>query len=263
MGRKKRPKSLPAGKLEGGFETRLATILLAKGLVAGAEESVCLAESIAAEIEESGLSRNEACIASFEDYFSMSRQVATTTLSSLLDLEVEDKAKEKESDASSEEMGDAMGRGQLPENDDVDDDDGEYVGEGECELCERFIRLTQHHFIPRSTWPRILPRLTNAAEALSKNDVNRAALILGVGLAYMLEPLTSADLDKAAIKKLVKRTCNICGPCHAHIHRIHENMTLATDYSTIELLLKDEKIHGFCKWASKQRAGRHSYSHSK
>jgi hypothetical protein len=271
MGRKKRSTSLPAGKTkqrEGGFDTRLATILLAKGLVAGPEESVCLAESIAAEIQESELSRNEACIASLEDYFFMSRQTAMTTLSSLLDLgaEGEDNENENEADVSSEEAGktNLKRRGQSPDDDSGDNDDGEYlyVGEGECELCERFIRLTQHHLIPRSTWPRILPRLTNAAEALSKNDVNRAALILGAGLAHMLEPLTTTDSDKAAIKELVRRTCNICGPCHAHIHRTHENMALATNYSTIELLLKDEKIHGFCKWASKQKAGRYSYSHS-
>ena len=261
MSRKKRVKSLSAAgtnieQQEEDLGTCLATILLANGLAACPDESVSLAEALVAEIEESNLSRNEACISSFQDYFSMSRETAMVTLSSLLDLDVVDK--EKESDVSSQN-----GRGQLPDIDEDTevDNDGQYLGEGECELCERFIRLTQHHLIPKSTWPRILPRLTNAAEALSNNDINRATLILGPGLAHLMEQLTSTDSNRAEIKAILQTTCTICGPCHAHIHRTHDNMTLATSYSTTELLLNDDKIRGFCKWASKQRAGKYSHAH--
>ncbi|CAB9497288.1 expressed unknown protein [Seminavis robusta] len=263
MGRKnKRAKSLPGNlnQNEGGFDKRLATVLLAKGFVSSPEESICLAESMVAEIEESDLSRNEACIAAFEDYFSMSRQGAMTTLSSLLDLVLPVEDKKDGNDNSSQEGETAGEDAREAEND--DDDDGEYIGEGECELCERFIRLTHHHLIPRSTWPRILPRLTNAAEALSRNDVNRAGLILGPGLLHLLEPLTRADSDRGAIKDLLKRTCRICGACHGHIHRTHDNMTLATDFSSTENLLSSPKIYDFSKWANKQKAGRYSYSHS-
>jgi hypothetical protein len=38
------------------------------------------------------------------------------------------------------------------------DDYGEFIGEGECELCEA-IKLTQHHLIPKSTHPRMKKKL--------------------------------------------------------------------------------------------------------
>ena len=49
------------------------------------------------------------------------------------------------------------------DGDDGDDDDGDYIGEGECELCERTVKLTRHHLVPKSTWPRMRKRLWNAA----------------------------------------------------------------------------------------------------
>lgn len=251
MGGKKKAKAVqnkPMLPKEEPFDVRLATILMAKGFVTSPEESSCLAESICAEIEESELSREESCISSFEDYFSMSRHDARAMLSTLLNLPKDDKSEDSFSDKSAEDV----------EDEDDDNDDGDYIGEGECELCERYIRLTKHHLIPRSTWPRILPRLTNAAEALSKNDVHRAGLILGSGLVHLLEPLTRAESDKSAIKGLLKITCSICSPCHGTIHRTYENMTLATNYSTTELLLRDEKIYKFCKWVSKQKPGKYS-----
>ena len=146
-------------------------------------------------------------------------------------------------------------------DEDEDSDDGECIGEGECELCERHITLTRHHLIPRSTWPRITPRLTNAVAALSRNDFHRASLILGPGLAHLTDPLTRVDasaIDKDTIKWLLQRTCNICRPCHSTIHKTHGNMALATSFSTIKLLLEDEKIYNFAKYASKQKTGQHS-----
>lgn len=260
MGKRRSSKQSSAKKNkqqpESKFDSRLATIILAKGLVTSPEESICLAEAIVAEIEESELSREQACIASFEDYFSLSREEATAVLSSLLELE----PKESSDDDSS-----LSRKSSKNEDDDEedefgsDDDDGEFIGEGECELCERYIRLTKHHLIPRSTWPKIQPRLTNAAHALSRNDVHRAGLILGPGLHHMLEPLARrGEVDKALIKGLLQLTADICRPCHSAIHRTHDNMELANHYSTVELLLKDEQIFKFAKWASKQRLGKHA-----
>ncbi|KAK1742421.1 hypothetical protein QTG54_006986 [Skeletonema marinoi] len=51
------------------------------------------------------------------------------------------------------------------ESDDYDDD-GEFVGEGECQLCERAVKLTRHHLIPKTTWSRIKKRLWNAASTI-------------------------------------------------------------------------------------------------
>lgn len=56
------------------------------------------------------------------------------------------------------------------EDDDIegddDESDGDYVGEGECQLCERAVKLTRHHLIPKTTWPRIKKRLWNAASTI-------------------------------------------------------------------------------------------------
>ena len=259
MGRKKRSKPPPSSgnsaanntntKKEEKFETRLATILLAKSLVLSPEEATCLAASLVTEIEESDLSREQACVVAFEDYFSLSNKDAKATQAALFNLEGDSDRSSDSDDKSSEEEPPQESEDGL----DSDSDDGEYIGEGECELCERFIKLTKHHLIPRSTWPRILPRLSNASQALSKHDVHRAGLILGNGLAHLLEPLTIADGDKVSIKGLLKRTCNICRACHSTVHRTYGNMTLATDFSTTQLLLQDEKICKYCKWASKQK----------
>lgn len=254
MGKRRKPKPNappPAKENEAKFDSRLATIMLAKGLVTSTEESLSLAEAIVAEIGESELSREQACIASFEDYFSLSRREATLVLSSLLDLEAKEDKSDDDSASSEEE---SLNEEEEP---DSDDDDGEFIGEGECELCERFIKLTKHHLIPRSTWPRILPRCINASDALSKNDVHRAGLILGPGLHHLLEPLTRAESNKVAIKSLLQITTNICRQCHSHVHRRHDNMELALNFSTVEQLLKDENIFKFCKWASKQRPGKY------
>ena len=48
-------------------------------------------------------------------------------------------------------------------NFDDENDDGDMIGEGECELCEREVKLTRHHLIPKSTWPRMKKKLWNAA----------------------------------------------------------------------------------------------------
>lgn len=139
-----------------------------------------------------------------------------------------------------------------------DEEDGKIIGEGECELCERFIRLTRHHLIPRSTWPRIQPRLQNAAIALHKGDVERCNVILQDGLQHVAPALASSSKDlRSTMRTLLHRTCNICRPCHSMVHKTHDNLALALEYNTVERLLEDEAIHKFCKWASKQRAGKY------
>ena len=52
------------------------------------------------------------------------------------------------------------------DEDEIEADDGDYVGEGECQLCERAVKLTRHHLIPKTTWPRIKKRLWNAASTI-------------------------------------------------------------------------------------------------
>lgn len=136
-----------------------------------------------------------------------------------------------------------------------EEDDGNDLDEGECQLCDRFIRLTRHHLIPRSTWPRIQQRFLEAADYRDCGDEEEARKILGHGLEDRLKQLS---VDKARIRKLLHETCDICRPCHTAIHRVHCNIDLALRYNTVDKLLEDQKIFKFCKWASKQKAGRYS-----
>eukprot|EP00977_Amphora_coffeiformis_P021670 scaffold9695_cov181-Amphora_coffeaeformis.AAC.5 len=149
-----------------------------------------------------------------------------------------------------------------------EDDDGMYIGEGECELCEREISLTRHHLIPRSTWPRLEPRLLNAfATALEYHDNDKAEMIAGDGLKHLLADYchittsSSAQLiDRATqrhlARQMLQRVCLICRQCHTAVHRAHDNMTLAAEYNTVDKLIHDPAIYKFCKWASKQKISR-------
>mmetsp|Transcript_3452 Transcript_3452/g.9651 ORF Transcript_3452/g.9651 Transcript_3452/m.9651 type:complete len:256 (+) Transcript_3452:373-1140(+) len=157
--------------------------------------------------------------------------------------------------------------------DDDDADDGvEYLVDGECELCDRYIKLTKHHLVPKSTWPRMQTKLLHAAEAIEKGDRDKALLILGPGLEDLLEDGENSrggghsrhrmvlSSDKAVVRAILHDTCDICRQCHTTVHRTHGNMDLALYYNTVEKLLGNEDISKFCKWASKQKAGKYSRS---
>mmetsp|Transcript_2540 Transcript_2540/g.5530 ORF Transcript_2540/g.5530 Transcript_2540/m.5530 type:complete len:268 (-) Transcript_2540:2022-2825(-) len=160
------------------------------------------------------------------------------------------------------------------EDNDIDEDDGvEYLEDGECELCDRYIQLTRHHLIPKSTWPRIQTKLFNAAEANERGDRKKALLILGPGLEDLLGDDDESSRgsvrygrrlvlssDKAVVRAIIHDTCDICRQCHSTVHRIYENMELALYYSTVEKLLEDEQVSKFCKWVSKQKTGKYSRS---
>ena len=143
--------------------------------------------------------------------------------------------------------------------------DGEYLEDGECELCDRFIKLTRHHLIPKQTWPRMQAKLFQAAEANEAGDREKARLILGHGLEDLLAD-EGADhggcrfvlsTDKAVVRAILHGTCDICRQCHSTVHSTHSNMELALNYNSIEKLLGDERIAKFCKWASKQKSGKY------
>ena len=83
-----------------------------------------------------------------------------------------------------------------------------------CQLCERdVVRLTRHHLFPREI----------------HNNLRKKGY-------------DEADLNRCII---------ICRMCHSYIHKAFSNIQLASNYYTIELLLSDEKINKFCRWASK------------
>mmetsp|Transcript_28653 Transcript_28653/g.44870 ORF Transcript_28653/g.44870 Transcript_28653/m.44870 type:complete len:157 (+) Transcript_28653:464-934(+) len=86
--------------------------------------------------------------------------------------------------------------------------------QGECQLCRRCVRLTKHHLIPKSTH-------------------------------RMMKKQRGLD------SRYLSRTVDICRPCHSAVHRAEDNTSLALKYSTIEALLKHEKIQKWIRFAQK------------
>jgi len=140
--------------------------------------------------------------------------------------------------------------------DDGDDEEHAPLFDGECELCDRYIQLTKHHLIPKSTWPRMEAKLMHAADAIEGGNLDKASIILGPGLIHLMDDLSSSD--KQYIRQILHRTCDICRPCHSALHRTHDNTELALWYSTIDRILEDEQMASFCKWANKQRSGKYA-----
>ena len=162
---------------------------------------------------------------------------------------------------------------------DDENDDGDMIGEGECELCEREVKLTRHHLIPKSTWPRMKKRLWNSAPLIeslhtlssqidkSKSNKKREELreqqkvlkeklqkILGTSdLDYLPTTITHDN-----VRTHLTQVCSLCRQCHSAVHRIKSEWELATDYNTMDKLLEVDEIMKFGRWASKQRPGKYA-----
>ena len=46
---------------------------------------------------------------------------------------------------------------------------------------------------------------------------------------------------------------HICLKCHRGIHALYDELTLATRFNRLELLLNDETLAGHFRWVAKQR----------
>jgi len=158
---------------------------------------------------------------------------------------------------------------------DEDADDGDYIGEGECELCERSIKLTRHHLIPKFTWPRVKKRLWNAATTIeslqslssqinkTSNDQRREEMKeKQKSLQDKLVKIFGPDMDLSGLPATVShdniraylcQVCLLCRGCHSAIHRIHTEWELATEFNTMDRLLQCEEVMKYGKWANKQR----------
>jgi hypothetical protein len=110
----------------------------------------------------------------------------------------------------------------------------ECVGPGECAICERYMKLTRHHLIPKATWARL--------ESKSR-------------LKYLQHSFAHLNMDnpKAIRKTFQSQVIDICRHCHNHIHTTYDNWTLATSYNTLDRLVDDPAIAKFAKWANQQR----------
>lgn len=154
------------------------------------------------------------------------------------------------------------------DEDEIEADDGDYVGEGECQLCERAVKLTRHHLIPKTTWPRIKKRLWNAAStietyhSLDDGSTHETKECLKNKLEKMLGMTDISDIPTTithdSVRTYLFKVCLLCRQCHSAVHRIHSEMELATEYNTVDKLFGDEEILKFGKWASKQRPGKYA-----
>ena len=112
------------------------------------------------------------------------------------------------------------GGGQEQEDDNDEDD-------GTCEMCERDIRRSFHHLIPKETHNRYLKK-----GKLPSNIVNGE--------------LTRTWLNKYGVM--------VCRTCHSAIHSAVPNNDLAENYNSLDLLLTHPKIYAFAKYNSQQPA---------
>ncbi len=254
------------------IRSKLAEILVSLNECSSTEEAEVIAE-IVLETDNEGdnedantiLSTEETIVENLIDNLGIEKARAKKIYlelkrsSGLVSIDAEDSE-------NSDGNGDAMAPTSLNDDNHGDEDsDSEYLDDGECELCDRFIKLTRHHLIPKQTWPRMQTKLLQAAEANERGDRDKARLILGYGLEDLLRDEDgqhsrarfTLSSDKAVVRAILHDTCDICRQCHSTVHRTHTNMELALNYNSVEKLLEDEQISKFCKWASKQRSGKY------
>lgn len=91
----------------------------------------------------------------------------------------------------------------------------EEVDDGSCLICEREMHLTRHHLIPRELHQQIAKK-------------------------------------KGYTQEFLKKTISICRMCHSTVHRFYTNRELANTYNTLEILMSEEKMIKYAKWASTQ-----------
>ena len=194
------------------------------------------------------------------EYFEqLSGEMAEDMARSVLGVEVqgEDQSSDDDNDDDDDER-----PGSDIDFGDNEDDDGEYIGEGECELCEREIRLTRHHLIPKTTWSKFKKKIPAAVEAMTSGQEDKARMILGGTLADDLpSEIVENPNNTILLRRFLSKTCNICRPCHSTVHKLHNELELAERFYTIDKLLEDQELLKFCKWASKQKCGKYSLNH--
>lgn len=95
-----------------------------------------------------------------------------------------------------------------------EDEEGERFSPRECSICERRCKLTRHHVYPRETHTHHRFRLVPVKE--------------------------------------LSKTIDVCNMCHRSLHRMFTNLELAESYHSLDLLMADEKMQRYAKWASSQ-----------
>ena len=119
----------------------------------------------------------------------------------------------------------------TPNDSICNEEEEEYIGEGECEICERTIKLTKHHLIPKATWPKMKKRMIQASTAISNKEYVQATKILGMDVSDGLDMSLPNFPQKVSSSSLTiylgHNVCKLCSPCHKTVHRLHTEMELA------------------------------------
>jgi len=125
---------------------------------------------------------------------------------------------------------------QLTEVPDDDDEGARDHGEGECELCERYLKLTFHHLIPKETHGRYLGKAlpSGVAEAAAAGGADAQPT------RYFLNSYGSM----------------LCRFCHSTVHRLAPNAVLAERFNTLARLQAQPDIQRFVTFAARQRTTR-------
>jgi len=143
-------------------------------------------------------------------------------------------------------------------------DEGEFIREGECELCERDVKLTRHHLIPKTCWPKMKKRLHLASPVLQSLHAMKGGKETGGAMLQrqLLQKIMGQDLSpeelpctitNESVRAYLSRVCLICRQCHSAVHRVHPEWELAMHYHTMDRLLTSPEVLKFAKWASKQK----------
>jgi len=119
------------------------------------------------------------------------------------------------SSSSSSEEKDEIDFSKITENEEGDDE-GSYVEEGCCLMCERKMLLTFHHVVPKEVheWYK-------KHHGMTKNQLNQGIMI--------------------------------CRPCHSALHSFEDNKTLAEKYSTINAIMDHPKVQKWLPYIRKRR----------
>jgi hypothetical protein len=110
--------------------------------------------------------------------------------------------------------------------------------EDTCRICRRIMPLTFHHLVPKETHAHVL---------------KRAAKSLMPSIEEMYTKRPEHVRSKSRKDWLEVYGINVCRMCHNQIHHAESNMSLATRFNTLELLLEHPKIVKWRSWASYQR----------
>jgi len=84
----------------------------------------------------------------------------------------------------------------------------------QCKLCDREVKTTEHHLIPKT------------------KHANK-------------------KIKKLYTSEQLHETVSICRECHKTIHACIDEKTLALEYNSVEKLLEHEEIAKFVKWIQK------------